>query len=69
MEGSDVLPDVGQLDAKIAETEAALAQAESVGDQRRARERREDLMRLKRVEQIYVSSFGFTMRLTFKGFC
>ncbi|KAK7695945.1 hypothetical protein QCA50_000584 [Cerrena zonata] len=52
-EGSDVLPDVAQLDAKIAEAEAALAQAESSGDKRRARERREDLTRLRRVEQIY----------------
>ncbi|CAL1700892.1 unnamed protein product [Somion occarium] len=52
-DGSELLPDVALLDAKIAEAEAALAQAESAGDKRRARERKEDFMRLKRVEQIY----------------
>jgi len=44
------------LDAKIAEAEATLKKADSNSDRRRAKERKEDLMRLKRVEQIYVGS-------------
>lgn len=47
--------DVALLDAKIAEAVAAMAKAETSGEKRRAKERKEDLMRLKRVEQIYVS--------------
>ena len=42
------------LDAKIAEAEATLKNADSNSDRRRAKERKEDLVRLKRVEQIYV---------------
>lgn len=42
------------LDAKIAEAEATLKKADSNSDRRRAKERKEDLLRLKRVEQIYV---------------
>lgn len=42
------------LDAKIAEAEQAMGSGETAADRRRAKERREDLMRLKRVEQIYV---------------
>lgn len=42
------------LDAKIAEATLALQQAETAAEKRKAKERREDLMRLKRVEQIYV---------------
>lgn len=49
-----MLPDVVLLDAKIAEVEAALKKADSNSERRRAKERKEDLMRLKRVEQIYV---------------
>lgn len=45
------------LDAKIAEAEAALKKADSNSERRRAKERKEDLMRLKRVEQIYVGFF------------
>ncbi|OSD04155.1 N1221-domain-containing protein [Trametes coccinea BRFM310] len=52
-ETGEKLPDVALLDAKIAEAEKAMAEAETTADERRARERREDLMRLKRVEQIY----------------
>jgi len=48
------------LDAKIAEAEAALKKADSNSERRRAKERKEDLMRLKRVEQIYV---GFSQPL------
>ena len=38
----------------IMEAENAVAKAESSGDHRKAKERKEDLLRLKRVEQIYV---------------
>jgi hypothetical protein len=40
----------------IAEAEAALKKADSNSERRRSKERKEDLMRLKRVEQIYVGS-------------
>lgn len=43
------------LEVKIAEASEALAKAETAGEKRRAKERKEDLMRLRRVEQIYVS--------------
>lgn len=49
------------LDTKIEEAILALKEAQTSGDKRRAKERKEDLMRLKRVEQIYVR------RLTFRG--
>ena len=51
---AEKLPDVALLDAKIAEAEKAIAEGETTAEKRRAMERREDLMRLKRVEQIYV---------------
>lgn len=54
-EASESLPDVAQLDAMIADAEAAMANAETSADKRKAKERREDLMRLKRVELIFVS--------------
>ena len=54
-ETSEALPDVAQLDAMIAEAEAAMATAETSAEKRKAKERKEDLMRLKRVELIYVS--------------
>jgi len=41
------------LDAKIAETEAAMKAADSNAEKRRLKLKREDLMRLRRVEQIY----------------
>ena len=53
-ETSETLPDVAQLDAKIAEAEEAMAKAETSAEKRKAKERKEDLMRLKRVETIYV---------------
>ena len=56
-ETSEALPDVAQLDAMIAEAEAAMATAETSAEKRKAKERKEDLMRLKRVELIYVSPF------------
>ncbi|KAH8105930.1 N1221-domain-containing protein [Cristinia sonorae] len=51
----DKLPDVALIDAKIAEAEADMAKAETTAEKRLAKERKEDLMRLKRVEQIYSS--------------
>lgn len=52
-----VLPDVSALNDAIAQAEARIKAAEISGDhaeKRKAKERREDLMRLKRVEIIYV---------------
>jgi hypothetical protein len=46
------------LDAKIAETEAAMKAAEATAEKRRLKVKREDLMRLRRVEQIYVWFFS-----------
>ncbi|KAI6117629.1 hypothetical protein EV401DRAFT_2057754 [Pisolithus croceorrhizus] len=54
-ECAEPLPDVALLDNKIAEAEAAIAEATTSSQERRARERKEDLMRLKRVEVIYSS--------------
>ncbi|KAK0453809.1 hypothetical protein EV421DRAFT_1700823 [Armillaria borealis] len=50
---AEPLPDVALLDAKIAEATEAVERAETAAERRKAKERREDLMRLKRVEQIY----------------
>lgn len=61
-EASDTLPDIAQLDAKIAEAEEAMAKAETTAEKRKAKERKEDLMRLKRVEQIYVRQAIFLAR-------
>ncbi|KZT12541.1 N1221-domain-containing protein [Laetiporus sulphureus 93-53] len=52
-ETTETLPDVTILDAKISEVEAAMTKAESSSEKRKAQERKEDLLRLKRVEQIY----------------
>lgn len=41
----------------IAEAADMMKNAQSTAEKRKAQERREDLMRLKRVEQIYVRSF------------
>jgi hypothetical protein len=53
-EVAETLPDVVNLGIKITEAEAAYKQAETSSDKRKAKERKEDLLRLKRVEQIYV---------------
>lgn len=53
-ESVEPLPDMALLDTKIAEAEAAIAEAPAGPLERKARERRDDLMRLKRVETIYV---------------
>ncbi|KAM5540419.1 hypothetical protein V8D89_005877 [Ganoderma adspersum] len=52
-EASEKLPDMAILDAKIAEAERAIAEGETTAEKRHAMDRKEDLMRLKRVEQIY----------------
>jgi hypothetical protein len=45
------------LDTKIAEVEAAIKTADNPVEKRRLKIKREDLMRLRRVEQIYVRSY------------
>lgn len=52
-EAAEPLPDIALLDAKIAEATKAMEEGETPAEKRKAKERREDLMRLKRVEQIY----------------
>ncbi|KAF8559062.1 hypothetical protein OG21DRAFT_1503519 [Imleria badia] len=56
-ENAELLTDVALLDAKIAEAEAEVANVEAKlgAEERKAREKREDLKRLKRVEVIYSS--------------
>jgi hypothetical protein len=63
---AEPLPDIALLDAKIADAILAMKDAETSADKRKAKERKEDLMRLKRVEQIYVSDwphFGILFNL------
>ena len=45
------------LDAKLAEVEVAIKTADGAVEKRRLKIKREDLMRLRRVEQIYVCSY------------
>ncbi|KAH9981843.1 hypothetical protein BJV74DRAFT_853259 [Russula compacta] len=52
---TDVLPDVALLDAKIAETETAMKSVDTTAEKRRLKVKREDLMRLRRVEHIYTA--------------
>ncbi|KAJ7283523.1 hypothetical protein C8J57DRAFT_1292804 [Mycena rebaudengoi] len=52
-DAAEPLPDIALLDAKIAEATKAMEEGETTGEKRKAKERREDLMRLKRVEHIY----------------
>ncbi|KIY73791.1 N1221-domain-containing protein [Cylindrobasidium torrendii FP15055 ss-10] len=52
-ESTELLPDVALLDAKIAEATIALDEAQSMSEKRKLKERKEDLLRLKRVETIY----------------
>ncbi|KAF9008756.1 hypothetical protein BDQ17DRAFT_1388492 [Cyathus striatus] len=54
-EAGEPLPDVALLDAKISEAIEAMKTAQTPSEKRKAKERKEDLMRLKRVEQIYSS--------------
>ncbi|THV05469.1 hypothetical protein K435DRAFT_647364 [Dendrothele bispora CBS 962.96] len=55
-ETAEPLPDVALLDEKITEATAALEKAQTASERRKAKERKEDLMRLRRVEQIYSST-------------
>ena len=57
-ETSEALPDIARLNARIAAAEAALKNATSPAEKRKAKELREDLNRLKRVEQIYVRAIA-----------
>lgn len=52
-ETGEPLPDVKLLEEKIEEANLAVKNAETTGEKRKALERREDLLRLLRVEQIY----------------
>ncbi len=51
---NEPLPDVAQLDREVEIATREEKAATSGSDMRRWRERKEDLMRLKRVEQVYV---------------
>jgi hypothetical protein len=50
------LPDLALLDKMIDEATEAMKKGETAPEKRKAKERREDLMRLKRVEQVYVGA-------------
>ncbi|KAH9938243.1 uncharacterized protein B0H18DRAFT_966229 [Fomitopsis serialis] len=52
-ETTETLPDLAMIDAKIADADAALAKADTTAEKKRLQIRKEDLMRLKRIEQIY----------------
>ena len=54
-ETGEPLPDAALLDQKIDEATKAMEDAQTNAEKRKAKERKEDLMRLKRAEQIYVS--------------
>ena len=54
-ETGEPLPDAALLDQKIDEAIKAMEDAQTNAEKRKAKERKEDLMRLKRAEQIYVS--------------
>lgn len=58
-----MLSDVALLDAKIAEAEVTSVGTKSTAEERKAREKTEDIKRLKRVEVIYVRKvLGFSTR-------
>lgn len=60
---------MAQLDAKIAEAEEEMRKASTSGEKRKAKERKEDLMRLKRVEMIYVRIWvAFSIHAQFAEF-
>ncbi|KIL68265.1 hypothetical protein M378DRAFT_8934 [Amanita muscaria Koide BX008] len=54
-ENAELLPDVELLERTITEAKKVMTGAQSAGDKRKAKDKKEDLMRLKRVEQIYSS--------------
>jgi hypothetical protein len=53
---NEPLPDITLIDREIEAAMKAEKAATSASDKRKWQERREDLMRLKRVEQVYVWS-------------
>ncbi|TFK74417.1 hypothetical protein BDN72DRAFT_812821 [Pluteus cervinus] len=53
LETAETLPDVALLNLKIELANKAMEEAETTQEKRKAKQRKEDLMRLKRVEQIY----------------
>jgi hypothetical protein len=55
------------LDAKIAETETAMKAADAAAEKRKLKVKREDLMRLRRVEQIYVWFSALCACICLKG--
>jgi len=57
----ETLADIALLDRKIAEAEKAVRNAETSSERRKAQEKKEDLIRLGRVETIYVSCIGIPM--------
>lgn len=57
-DNAEPLPDIAHIDAKILEATKTINEATSHSERQKAREQREDLVRLKRVEQIYVSNLG-----------
>lgn len=60
-EGMFTLPDMEALDEAVIKAEARMRNAETANDRselRRAKDVRDDLMRLKRVEQIYVRQYS-----------
>lgn len=64
-DSSEVLPDEAILDEEIEKVNKALDNPDaSTSDKRKLRERKEDLMRLKRIEQIYVIISFFGVRNT-----
>jgi len=50
------LPDLALLEQMIEEATQAMKKAETTAEKRKVKERREDLTRLKRVEQVYVGA-------------
>jgi len=50
------LPDLALLEQMIEEATQAMKKADTPAEKRKAKERREDLTRLKRVEQVYVGA-------------
>ncbi|KIJ37340.1 hypothetical protein M422DRAFT_69303 [Sphaerobolus stellatus SS14] len=63
----ETLADIALLDEKIAQADEAVRKAHTSGDRRKAQERKEDLIRLKRVESIYSATLpslqGFVLVL------
>ncbi|KAF7433326.1 Factor arrest protein 11 [Pleurotus ostreatus] len=59
-DNAEPLPDIAHIDAKILEATKTINEATSHSERQKAREQREDLVRLKRVEQIYSATLTTT---------